>query len=114
MIDFDNPRSGDIYQNTLTGHAYVYANNYWRQLGTGLIVDDPRTRNCFPQIDPDYLYPLHPEIEVIPADKPKFRIGWLVYEEVGAGVVNSIAHDLTERLMNSRDLFWRNIEGMVK
>jgi hypothetical protein len=36
--------------------------------------------------------PIRQDIQVIPADAPeKLRVGWVIYEEIGAAVANSMA-----------------------
>lgn len=44
--------------------------------------------------DPEFVgvMPIRQDIQVIPADKPELlRLGWIVYEEIGAAVVNPLA-----------------------
>lgn len=36
--------------------------------------------------------PIRQDLQVIPADKPEsLRLGWIVFEEIGAAVVNSMS-----------------------
>lgn len=44
--------------------------------------------------EPEFLgvMPIRQDINVIPADKPsRLRLGWIVYEEIGIGIVNTRA-----------------------
>ena len=44
--------------------------------------------------DPEFVgvMPIRQDINVIPADRPEdLRLGWVVYEEIGCAVVNSMA-----------------------
>ena len=36
--------------------------------------------------------PIRQDIQVLPADRPEaLRLGWVIYEEIGCAVVNSMA-----------------------
>ena len=81
--DFDPVTQREILQTGLVGHLWT----------TDILVSKmiPRgTVYCLAEPEFVGVIPIRQDINVIPADKPsKLRLGWVVYEELGVGVVNT-------------------------
>ena len=80
--DFDPVTQREILQTGLVGHLWT----------TDILVSKmvPRgTVYCLAEPEFVGVMPIRQDVNVIPADKPeKLRLGWVVYEEIGIGVVN--------------------------
>lgn len=83
--DFDPVTQHEVLQTGLFGHIWT---------ADILISKKCPTDQVFVLADPEFVgvMPIRQDIQVIPADKPEaLRLGWVIYEEIGAAVVNSMA-----------------------
>ena len=83
--DFDPVTQFEVLQTGLFGHLWT------AQI---LISKKVPLNTVYVLADPEFVgvMPIRQDINVIPADDPKnLRIGWIVFEEIGAAVVNSMA-----------------------
>ena len=83
--DFDPVTQHEVLQTGLFGHIWT---------ADILISKKCPMDSVYVLADPEFVgvMPIRQDIQVIPADKPEnLRLGWVVYEEIGAAVVNSMA-----------------------
>ena len=83
--DFDPVTQHEVLQTGLFGHIWT---------ADILVSKKCPMEKVFVLADPDFVgvMPIRQDIQVIPADKPEaLRLGWVVYEEIGAAVVNNMA-----------------------
>lgn len=83
--DFDPVTQHEVLQTGLFGHLWT---------ADILISKKCPTDTVYVLADPEFVgvMPIRQDIQVIPADKPEhLRLGWVVYEEIGAAVVNNMA-----------------------
>lgn len=83
--DFDPVTQFEVLQTGLFGHLWT------AQI---LISKKVPLNTVYVLADPEFVgvMPIRQDINVIPADDPKnLRIGWIVFEEIGCAVVNSMS-----------------------
>ena len=83
--DFDPITQYEVLQTGLFGHLWT---------ADILISKKVPLNTVYVLADPEYVgvMPIRQDIQVIPADAPeKLRVGWVIYEEIGAAVANSMA-----------------------
>lgn len=83
--DFDPVTQHEVLQTGLFGHIWT---------ADILVSKKCPMDKVFVLADPEFVgvMPIRQDIQVIPADKPEaLRLGWVVYEEIGAAVVNNMA-----------------------
>lgn len=85
QTDFDPVTQREVLQTGLVGHLWT----------TDILVSKMIPRGTvYLLAEPEFLgvMPLRQDVNVIPADKPsRLRLGWVVYEELGVGIVNTRA-----------------------
>ena len=83
--DFDPVSQYEVLQTGLFGHLWT----------ADLIISKKVPLNTvYVLADPEFVgvMPIRQDIQVIPADVPaSLRLGWIVWEEVGVAVVNSMS-----------------------
>ena len=83
--EFDPVTQHEVLQTGLFGHIWT---------ADILISKKCPTNTVYVLADPEFVgvMPIRQDIQVIPADKPEeLRLGWVIYEEIGLAVVNSMA-----------------------
>lgn len=83
--EFDPVTQHEVLQTGLFGHIWT---------ADILISKKVPANTVYVLADPEFVgvMPIRQDIQVIPADKPEeLRLGWVIYEEVGLAVVNSLA-----------------------
>lgn len=83
--DFDPVTQHEVLQTGLFGHIWT---------ADILVSKKCPMDTVYVLADPEFVgvMPIRQDIQVIPADKPEnLRLGWVIYEEIGAAVVNSMA-----------------------
>lgn len=83
--EFDPVTQHEVLQTGLFGHLWT---------ADILISKKVPLNTVFVLADPEFVgvMPIRQDIQVIPADKPEeLRLGWVIYEEIGLGIVNSMA-----------------------
>ena len=83
--DFDPVTQHEVLQTGLFGHLWT---------ADVLVSKKCPMDKVFVLADPEFVgvMPVRQDIQVIPADKPEaLRMGWVVYEEIGAAVINNMA-----------------------
>lgn len=83
--EFDPVTQHEVLQTGLFGHIWT---------ADILISKKVPMNTVYVLADPEFVgvMPIRQDIQVIPADKPEeLRLGWVIYEEVGLAVVNSLA-----------------------
>ena len=83
--DFDPVTQYEVLQTGLFGHLWT------AQI---LISKKVPENTIYVLADPEFVgvMPIRQDISVIPADSPQnLRLGWVVFEEIGMAVVNSMA-----------------------
>ena len=83
--EFDPVTQYEVLQTGLFGHIWT---------ADLLISKKVPLNTVYVLADPEFVgvMPIRQDIQVIPADKPEnLRLGWVVYEEIGVSVVNSMA-----------------------
>jgi hypothetical protein len=83
--DFDPVTQYEVLQTGLFGHIWT---------ADILVSKKIAPETVYILADPEFVgvMPIRQDINVIPADSPKdLRLGWVVYEEIGMAVVNSMA-----------------------
>lgn len=83
--EFDPVTQHEVLQTGLFGHIWT---------ADILISKKCPTDTVYVLADPEFVgvMPIRQDIQVIPADKPEeLRLGWVIYEEIGLAVVNSMA-----------------------
>jgi hypothetical protein len=83
--DFDPVTQHEVLQTGLFGHIW----------SADILISKKVPENTvFVLADPEFVgvMPIRQDIQVIPADKPEeLRLGWVIYEEIGLAIVNSMA-----------------------
>ena len=83
--EFDPVTQHEVLQTGLFGHIWT---------ADILISKKVPLNTIYVLADPEFVgvMPIRQDIQVIPADKPEsLRLGWVIYEEIGLGIVNSMA-----------------------
>jgi hypothetical protein len=83
--EFDPVTQHEVLQTGLFGHLWT---------ADILISKKVPLNTVFVLADPEFVgvMPIRQDIQVIPADKPEeLRLGWVIYEEIGLGIVNSMS-----------------------
>lgn len=83
--EFDPVTQHEVLQTGLFGHIWT---------ADILISKKVPANTVYVLADPEFVgvMPIRQDIQVIPADKPEeLRLGWVIYEEIGLGVVNAMA-----------------------
>ena len=83
--DVDPVTQYEVLQTGLFGHIWT---------ADILISKKVPLNTVYVLADPEFVgvMPIRQDIQVIPADKPEsLRLGWVIYEEIGASVVNAMA-----------------------
>lgn len=83
--EFDPVTQHEVLQTGLFGHIWT---------ADILISKKVPNNTVYVLADPEFVgvMPIRQDIQVIPADKPEeLRLGWVIYEEIGLGIVNSMA-----------------------
>lgn len=83
--EFDPVTQHEVLQTGLFGHLWT---------ADILISKKVPMNTVYVLADPEFVgvMPIRQDIQVIPADKPEeLRLGWVIYEEIGLAVVNSLA-----------------------
>lgn len=83
--EFDPVTQHEVLQTGLFGHIWT---------ADILISKKCPTNTVYVLADPEFVgvMPIRQDIQVIPADKPEeLRLGWVIYEEIGLAVVNSMS-----------------------
>lgn len=83
--EFDPVTQHEVLQTGLFGHIWT---------ADILISKKVPMNTVYVLADPEFVgvMPIRQDIQVIPADKPEeLRLGWVIYEEIGLSVVNSLA-----------------------
>lgn len=83
--EFDPVTQHEVLQTGLFGHIWT---------ADILISKKVPADTVYVLADPEFVgvMPIRQDIQVIPADKPEeLRLGWVIYEEIGLGVVNAMA-----------------------
>lgn len=83
--EFDPVTQHEVLQTGLFGHIWT---------ADILISKKVPLNTVYVLADPEFVgvMPIRQDIQVIPADKPEeLRLGWVIYEEIGLAVVNSMA-----------------------
>lgn len=83
--EFDPVTQHEVLQTGLFGHIWT---------ADILISKKVPLNTVYVLADPEFVgvMPIRQDIQVIPADKPEeLRLGWVIYEEIGLGVVNAMA-----------------------
>lgn len=83
--DFDPVTQHEVLQTGLFGHIWT---------ADILISKKVKDGTVYVLADPEFVgvMPIRQDIQVIPADKPEdLRLGWVIYEEIGLAVVNTMA-----------------------
>jgi hypothetical protein len=83
--EFDPVTQHEVLQTGLFGHIWT---------ADILISKKVPLNTVYVLADPEFVgvMPIRQDIQVIPADKPEeLRLGWVIYEEIGLGIVNSMA-----------------------
>lgn len=83
--EFDPVTQHEVLQTGLFGHIWT---------ADILISKKVPLNTVYILADPEFVgvMPIRQDIQVIPADKPEdLRLGWVIYEEIGLAVVNSMA-----------------------
>lgn len=83
--EFDPVTQHEVLQTGLFGHIWT---------ADILLSKKCPTDTVYVLADPEFVgvMPIRQDIQVIPADKPEeLRLGWVIYEEIGLAVVNSMA-----------------------
>lgn len=88
-------RFGQAELDLVHQHDVIETGLLGRYMGIEILVSKMVTRGqVFVMAEPEYVgvMPIRQDLNVIPADKPeKLRLGYVVYEEIGVGVVNARA-----------------------
>lgn len=95
--DLDPVTQHEVLQTGLFGHIWT---------ADILISKKCPVNKVFVLADPEFVgvMPIRQDIQVIPADEPKtLRLGWVVYEEIGAAVINNMAVTMIEFINDSQD-----------
>nr|6WKK_A Chain A, Gp27 major capsid protein [Donellivirus gee]6WKK_B Chain B, Gp27 major capsid protein [Donellivirus gee]6WKK_C Chain C, Gp27 major capsid protein [Donellivirus gee]6WKK_D Chain D, Gp27 major capsid protein [Donellivirus gee]6WKK_E Chain E, Gp27 major capsid protein [Donellivirus gee]6WKK_F Chain F, Gp27 major capsid protein [Donellivirus gee] len=83
--EFDPVTQHEVLQTGLFGHIWT----------ADILISKKVPQNTvYVLADPEFVgvMPIRQDIQVIPADKPEeLRLGWVIYEELGLAVVNSLA-----------------------
>lgn len=83
--EFDPVTQHEVLQTGLFGHIWT----------ADILISKKVPQNVvYVLADPEFVgvMPIRQDIQVIPADKPEeLRLGWVIYEELGLAVVNSLA-----------------------
>jgi len=83
--DFDFVTQREILQTGLVGHLWTSDILVSKMIPRGTVY-------CLAEPEFVGVMPIRQDVNVIPADKPaKLRLGWVVYEEIGVGIVNARA-----------------------
>lgn len=83
--EFDPVTQHEVLQTGLFGHIWTADILISKKVPMGVV---------YVMADPEFVgvMPIRQDIQVIPADKPEeLRLGWVIYEELGLAVVNSLA-----------------------
>lgn len=83
--EFDPVTQHEVLQTGLFGHIWT---------ADILISKKVPLNTVYCLADPEFVgvMPIRQDIQVIPADKPEeLRLGWVIYEEIGLAVVNSMS-----------------------
>lgn len=83
--EFDPVTQHEVLQTGLFGHLWT---------ADILISKKVPMNTVYVLADPEFVgvMPIRQDIQVIPADRPEdLRLGWVIYEEIGLAVVNSLA-----------------------
>lgn len=83
--EFDPVTQHEVLQTGLFGHIWT---------ADILISKKVPMNTVYVLADPEFVgvMPIRQDVQVIPADKPEeLRLGWVIYEEIGLAVVNSLA-----------------------
>jgi len=83
--EFDPVTQHEVLQTGLFGHIWT---------ADILISKKVPLNTVYVLADPEFVgvMPIRQDIQVIPADKPEdLRLGWVIYEEIGVAVVNSMS-----------------------
>lgn len=83
--EFDPVTQHEVLQTGLFGHIWTADILISKKVPAGTV---------YVLADPEFVgvMPIRQDIQVIPADKPQeLRLGWVIYEEIGLSVVNSLA-----------------------
>lgn len=83
--EFDPVTQHEVLQTGLFGHIWT---------ADILISKKVPLNTVYVLADPEFVgvMPIRQDIQVIPADKPEeLRLGWVIYEEIGLGIVNGMA-----------------------
>jgi hypothetical protein len=83
--EFDPVTQHEVLHTGLFGHLWTADILISKKVPVGEV---------FILADPEFVgvMPIRQDIQVIPADKPEeLRLGWVIYEEIGLAVVNSLA-----------------------
>jgi hypothetical protein len=83
--EFDPVTQHEVLQTGLFGHIWTADILISKKVPMGVV---------YVMADPEFVgvMPIRQDIQVIPADKPEeLRLGWVIYEEIGLAVVNSLA-----------------------
>ena len=83
--EFDPVTQHEVLHTGLFGHLWTADILISKKVPVGTV---------YVLADPEFVgvMPIRQDIQVIPADKPEeLRLGWVIYEEIGLAVVNSLA-----------------------
>lgn len=85
QAEFDPVTQHEVLQTGLFGHLWT----------ADILISKKVPQNTvYVLADPEFVgvMPIRQDIQVIPADKPEqLRLGWVIYEEIGLAVVNSMS-----------------------
>lgn len=83
--EFDPVTQHEVLQTGLFGHIWT----------ADILISKKVPQNAvYVLADPEFVgvMPIRQDIQVIPADKPEeLRLGWVIYEEIGLAIVNSMS-----------------------
>ncbi len=85
LTDFDPVTQREVLQTGLVGHLWTTDILVSKMIPSGTVY-------CVSEPEFFGVMPIRQDVNVIPADKPsRLRLGWVVYEEIGVGIVNARA-----------------------